>query len=425
MSEIASFPTPGLLYEVVKGDSLWTIARRAYGDGKKWRVIWKANKSNAHTQDPNLSFWPGDILTIPGDAPIEEIVDDLHEEILLTIEDRAKDDFTFIIETQEIPIKAGRVLRSIDTGADGFTATTVWNPNDTERAETFRPYGYQESAVYLGGELSVRGYLYVVNPIINVRERVIQFEGWSYTADAIDSTIKPPYERSKVTLEERAKELLEPLGINVIFDVDEDEKFKRVTAEKQDTIFSHLASLAKQRGILFSSTPDGKALFTRAAAGGPVGSILEEFPPFQDASIKFDGRERFNVYKAVGQSPKKNSKWAVANDDAVPKSRFMTFSADEGTQADLEKAAQWQRSKQLANALSIRIPVNSWYAPDGTLWKPNTTVTLISESMFCPFGFDFLIREVEYIFEEAGTTAMLGLVPPQVYTGEELEEPWI
>jgi nucleoid-associated protein YgaU len=34
----------GSEYTVVKGDSLWKIAVRAYGDGYRWPEIWQANK---------------------------------------------------------------------------------------------------------------------------------------------------------------------------------------------------------------------------------------------------------------------------------------------------------------------------------------------------------------------------------------------
>jgi len=47
-------------YTVVKGDCLWTIAVRAYGDGFKWVEIAKANKLT----NPNL-IYPGNILTLP------------------------------------------------------------------------------------------------------------------------------------------------------------------------------------------------------------------------------------------------------------------------------------------------------------------------------------------------------------------------
>ena len=51
-------------------------------------------------------------------------------------------------------------------------------------------------------------------------------------------------------------------------------------------------------------------------------------------------------------------------------------------------------------------------------------MTLESPSLFVPDGFDFLIRSVEYLFSESGVTANLELVPPQVYSGEAITEPW-
>jgi prophage tail gpP-like protein len=428
MSEIKDWPTPGFQYEIQQRDSakgLSGISRKAYGDGTKWRVIWKANKSSARTDDPNRGFWVGDIITIPGDAPIEEIKEELREDILPTLENKGEDDFSLLINDVEFPLTAGRALLSMDTAADGWTGTTTWSPDNPVIAELLKPYSYNEAAVYIGGKLLIRGYIYKVTPILDVRGSVIDMEGWSFMADAVDSVIKPPYEQSKVTLEKRARDLLEPLGIEVVYNIDEDEPFDRVTAGQQDRIFDHLAGLAKQRAALLTSTPQGKALFTKAETGAPVSVILEDFPPYMESRIEFDGRARFNVYKATAQSPKKSSKTATANDPQVPKSRFMTFSADDATEADLQKAADWQRSKALADALTINFPVNSWYSQEGDLWSPNTIVTVVSPTLFVPNGFDFMIRSVEFIFQPTGTTAVLGLVPPSVYTGEDLVEPWV
>lgn len=47
-------------YKVVKGDSLWKIAVRAYGDGYKWVQIAKENK----LKNPNL-IHPGNIFILP------------------------------------------------------------------------------------------------------------------------------------------------------------------------------------------------------------------------------------------------------------------------------------------------------------------------------------------------------------------------
>jgi nucleoid-associated protein YgaU len=52
-------PISGATYAVVKGDNLWNIAVRAYGDGYKWSAIAKENK----LVHPNL-IHPGNILVL-------------------------------------------------------------------------------------------------------------------------------------------------------------------------------------------------------------------------------------------------------------------------------------------------------------------------------------------------------------------------
>lgn len=50
-------------YTVVKGDCLWNIAKRFYGDGAKYMVIYEANKGLIGG-NPNL-IYPGQVLSIP------------------------------------------------------------------------------------------------------------------------------------------------------------------------------------------------------------------------------------------------------------------------------------------------------------------------------------------------------------------------
>jgi nucleoid-associated protein YgaU len=50
---------------VSRGDSLWRISRVAYGDGKRYAVLYKANRG--HIRDPNRIF-PGQIVVLPTKA---------------------------------------------------------------------------------------------------------------------------------------------------------------------------------------------------------------------------------------------------------------------------------------------------------------------------------------------------------------------
>lgn len=49
-------------YTVVKGDCLWNIAKKFYGNGSKYTTIYNANQGKI--KNPNL-IYPGQVLTIP------------------------------------------------------------------------------------------------------------------------------------------------------------------------------------------------------------------------------------------------------------------------------------------------------------------------------------------------------------------------
>lgn len=55
-------PVSSQTYTVVKGYCLWNIAKKFYGNGSKYTVIYNANKDKI--KNPNL-IYPGQVLTIP------------------------------------------------------------------------------------------------------------------------------------------------------------------------------------------------------------------------------------------------------------------------------------------------------------------------------------------------------------------------
>lgn len=64
-STATSRPAPSTpkTYTVKPGDTLWAIAKKFLGDGKRWREIYN-NNTNVIGKDPNLIF-PGQVLRIP------------------------------------------------------------------------------------------------------------------------------------------------------------------------------------------------------------------------------------------------------------------------------------------------------------------------------------------------------------------------
>jgi prophage tail gpP-like protein len=411
-------PIPGKPYIVVRGDTFENIALRAYGDARFWTRIYEANQ--IETVD---ELFLGRIILIPYLPEDQSLKTDLARSRLAN---RDKYDLTIIIDDIEILPFSARIRRQLDTAADGWTASIAWIPGEDKNLDRIvKPYSYLPAAVYIGGDLLINGLLYNVSPRLDSSGSTVDLAGWSYSVDAVDSVLKPPYERRNETLKEAADILVRPLGIRAVFDVDPGEPFARMTAEPTETIFSHLAKYASQRAQLISSTPSGDLLFLQANTDQqPLGTIEETRPLPLSWAAKYDGRKLFNVYRAIGQSPGYNAKAVTAIDDRVPRSRFLTFTANDTVVGDIQTAAEWRRSKQLAAALTIPFPVADWYSPAGELWQENKLITVVSDIIGIPKGYTFLIKSVEFEFAESGQTATLNLVPPEVYTGEKIVYPW-
>ena len=432
-------PTPGRKYTVQKGDTLSHIAAAAYGNGREWRRIWRANQNvlrsavdSSLTTPRGLSgqdlIFPGEVIFIPGAFEVDAIEQQITSSNLTG---KTFDEATLVIDDEELRVENLSVIRTFDTAADGWSASLAWDSTDDKLNQLLRPFGYQRAQVYLGGHLVCDGYLYGVSRAFGGNGITADLEGWSKTADIIDSTIRPPYEARKQTLEQRAKDLVGAHGISVVYDLPDDSPFDKLTAGESETIFSHLAELARQRSAILSSTVFGDLLITKAQPNSAsVATLIEGTAPVMSLQGSFDGRARFNIYRArVQQQRKKKRKKAavgIAKDDAVPRSRSTTFNAPDATAGTIQKVAEWERSKRIANAMSLKVNVSTWYTDDTNtqLWEAGNLVTVQSPAMFIPDGFTFLIKRVEFTFSTEGTKASLDLVPPQAYTGEEIKEPW-
>lgn len=419
-----SRPTQGKVYTVVNGDSLSSIAEIAYGDPSQWPLIYDANLKTLRSTDPNLIF-PGEVLIIPEDPTLRTIKENA------LVPDSIPDGMAIKIADRFINIQSGKIISTMNTAADAWSAVIEWQPGkDLFIDNVTRPYSYEKTKAYIDGNELVTGPLFITRPLKTTSGSSKTLTAFSATVSIVDSELKPDqYEQNNVSLRERAATLLKSYGLSVVVEngANVDEKFTRVTAAKNEKIFDHLKKLAKQKKVLISSTSKGNLLLTRANVDeAPVG-IIEEASV--NSSLRytatFDGRKRFSDYRVTCQTPRKrDKKAAITKDKNVPIMRFKNLTVQNSTTGNIQDAADWARSKQFAEALTIPFPVPSWYAPNGDIWRVNKTVIVKSKTLSIPDGYKFLIDRVEYDFDEQGKRATLFLVPPETYTGEEIIEPW-
>lgn len=412
--------TPGSTYTIVKGDTLWGIAGQAYGNVRRWPEIYAANKGTLSSGDPNLIF-PGEVIFIPGEVPIEVEVEDDSE--LLPGAD--PNGVTLVIGGREIKAESMVVLRTMDTGSDTWTAQVYWDPNDPELMERYKPYTFLESKAYVGGQLLVTGPVMISEPVVSNDKVSMMLTGFSKTIHMVDSSVKPPYQLNKMDLNQIANEYAVPRGIKVEDTTPGLGVFDRVTAETSDKEFDFLAKLARQKSALLTSTPKGHLLITQTAdKTDNFGSIGDDQARGHDWRARFNSRDRFRQVRMVGRRRGAKVSNSVVVDENIKENRTKTVQNADLKPDELEAAANWERSKSAAEALSIPFPVSDWYAPDGRLWRENKYVTVVSSRIFVPDGFDFLIRSCEYHYTKEGRKTILNIVPPGVFTQEPVKEPW-
>lgn len=410
------------IYTVVEGDSLSKLSSRFYGEPSKWPIIYNANQSVLKSTNPDTIF-PEEILIIP-DLP-EDVL--RRDKLRKNISGKKNSDLTIIIDGKTFEkFTAFRLLVTMDTASDYFSATMPVDLDDNETWDLFNPDRFASVKLYISGELKLTGNIYITSPTVTEAGRIISFIGFSKTIAIVDSSLKPPYEYNNITLDDLSRKLLDPFSLSSQFLDLSGGPFERVTADQNSSVYDFIAPLAKQRGLLISSNNLGELLYWKAdTTSSVVGTIEEDFPPGIEFKANFDGRKRFREFRATSQDPENNSIFAVAKDENISLSRFKTFSAPDSTDGNVQAAADWERSKSVANSLSIPFPVRGWENPKGDLWSENTRVIVKSKTIYAPEGFTFLIRSAEFKKESSGIFTILNLVPPSVFTGEPIIAPWV
>lgn len=334
------------------------------------------------------------------------------------------------INNQEIKATSIRVKLFLDTCADQWTASVPWDHGiDLNFDESTKPFGYQKAEVFVGGEKKITGFLYDVLQVSDADGRRKELTGFSKTIDIVDSNAIPPYQQSNVTLKQRAEKLLEPfsdISIKIQEGLDIGGIFKRVVIKNDETIFTHLQNLAKQRGVILSNDEEGDLILLNANVNSaPVGTIEENVTPSSFSyMINFKGSERFSEYKCISKTPKKQSV-TIEKDDNVKRYRLKTFIADTSTAGEIKKAAIWRKNKSIADAFTNDFPVIGFRNPSGEIWKLNTIITIKSATMSISNGFNLLIRSLQFDQDPNGYLTTLGVIPPEAYTTEKIEEPWL
>jgi len=327
------------------------------------------------------------------------------------------------------------VLRTLNTGADEFNCLVEWRPGIDREFDELVKYGsLADVTISIDDERIFTGYKYRTSPGLTTGGNSVQLGGYSKTYPLIMSNPKTQREHLNSSLREISKEYCDIFGISVRsqnVEAELDEKFDDVKISAQSTIFSFLQDLARQRAILTSSDIYGNLLYLRPNINQkPIGSIIEgqgsSIPKTDKYSASFDDTKVFQNYLAVNDSPFAfilSDPEGVSKDTRIRIPSFKTIVMNSLIEGAAQKAVDFARNQALVQAMMMPIEVNSWYSKKNQLYREGELISLVSQTLFIPDGYTFLIVSVEYNLDSRGEWAVLNLAPPSLFTGDEIEIP--
>jgi prophage tail gpP-like protein len=414
-------PKPGEWYTVPKGSWLDSISIAAYGRDRTDEII-DANAFLAsrpiHEGSQLPYIHPGDRLWLPSDGQTDDpdtIPADNPEEIAIRIDGKIYRGW-----------EASNVERAMNTCADVFTFVATYDP-DSEVSRVLDPYSFKRADLFIGGDLYISGIM--LKHTSDPDSASMTVEVRSLPGETIENqSLQKSTTYNGQTMKQIADAELRPFGIETDFPDGDSDAFVKANRDVTDEVFSFLAKLAKQKGLVITSTLDGKMAFVRAnTKGRPVAALKEGQQPLISVSPpSFDSSVRHSHFIAVSQSAGTPGNRAEVKDDKVKLYRPHVFTADTTESGNITDAATWKRNRSLSESAEWTAIVRGWRDPNRALWMENTVVTLYYPRACVFKETKMIITKVRPTKGDDGNIVELSLALPASFTLDEPEEfPWV
>ena len=310
---------------------------------------------------------------------------------------------------------------------DRFAQVTFEAPFEPERKtfrDTFQPFTFKPLNVLIKRETVFTGTLLGVEPDLEEDSRTVSCSGYSLPAVLQDCQMPAsafPLELNELPLSEIARRLLDPFLLTVLAEAPEGAAFDRVAIRPEETIYSFLSELAKQRNLIITDNGSGALRFLRSSdPGRPVAQFREGEAPLSGVKPRFSPQSYFSEITGIAKTRagRGGSKYTEQNTHLTDELRPHTFQLDDTDDADAPDATRAKMGRMFGNMLSVELELPTWRDPRGQLFVPNTTVTLVAPGAMIYRETEFLIRDVIYRQDSEETSASLNLVLPGAFSGE-------
>lgn len=405
-------------YKTQSGDTFDVVSRKVYGTESESGRILRANPGIIEPLNAGTELIIPALPNSPKNS-LSSVPSDNENEVTILIDGER---FRFWTSVSVL-----RVLDSMDT----VTFNAPFESDNKAFREIFKPFSYKSVEIQVGGDPLFTGTMINVDPVVE-DSKTVQVQCYSLPGVLNDCTppagLMPELEFTGSDLSTIANILAGPFGVSVEFLEDSGGPFDTLQCEPTRKVLNFLTGLAKQRNLIISSSPRGALTFQKSApAGRPVARLAQGKSPLISVTPTFNPQDYYS--HITGLEPTlyglKGSTLPVRNKRLSGVLRPFTFTVPDSPIGGLQQAVDAKLSRMFGNSVSYSVEVATWRDPQGDLWQPNTTLKLEAPDAMIYNEYEFLIRSVQFDRTNDNEKAVLALVLPGAFSGEQPETlPW-
>lgn len=316
-----------------------------------------------------------------------------------------------------------------DAVASVFSFSLYFDPDNEAHKSLWQPGHYHEVDIEHNGELLIRGQAINNNFASGSKKELTSVAGYSLAGVIEDCNIPTelyPLQHDGKTLLQIAQKITSRFKFDIVVDSAVSSKVNSVfdvsTADEKQTIKDYLSSLASQKDVILSHTPEGDLLFTKAKTKQTPIYHFENGQPNTNISLSFNGQAMHSHITVMKQASTDggNAGESTIRNPFVPFTyRPIVKIQSSGTDIDTAEAARNALAAELKN-IKLTIDTNIWELED-TVIKPNSIITVRDPENYIYEKTRFFVESVTLLNDEEKTTSILNCVLPEVYNGETPE----
>ncbi|MDE2081090.1 MAG: Mu P family protein [Burkholderiales bacterium] len=311
----------------------------------------------------------------------------------------------------------------------------------------------QRCEVWIGSQRVITGYVDRYSPAITRGAHTVTISGRGACQDLVDCAAQWPNQQiSSASVLDVAQKLAEPYGVPVRGVTGpavgiQGSLIPIINLMLGETAWEVIERLCRIAGILAFEQPDGSLLLadnpadplTGAAATGlrSAASGFTEVVNVQAARATLSADQRYSEYRIywyayaptqdIITEPK--NRIATVQDVEARPGRLKILVAETGnalSEQIAKRRVTWELARRWGRSQMVTITTDSWFDSAGKLYEPNTVARLNLPSLkITGADKDWMISQVTYHKNDAGTTCDLVLMPPAAFSVQPALPPYV